>query len=478
MALCGRSIVCLTAPRGNVARLPLAFAVACARAVGTLSRRLGKGGGTSAPGRVLLGVRPGAVGELAARLPDGTVMVSATNGKTTTSRLLGSCITAKGWSTVANSAGANLFFGVATALLDPGIISGTTTFGVFEVDEFALPSVVDQVAPRVLLLMNVFRDQLDRYGELESILDSWAQMISRLPTTTTLVLNADDPAIAALDDGRHPVVWFGLDDPSVASAQMAHAADSTRCRRCAHDLGYAWSTVGHMGEWACPQCGAHRPSRDVSATRVELLGVGAVRLEMRTPQGSISTQVALPGLHNAYNVVAATAAALALGVEPEIIGAALAQADAAFGRAERVEIDGKSLVLLLAKNPAGANVTIQTVQLDPAPLHLLVSLNDRTADGRDVSWIWDVDYEMLLPRIAHLTVTGDRAYELALRFVYAGFPRERIQIELGAEAALDSALDALEGDGVLYVLPTYTAMLELRSILVNRGALRAYWEHV
>jgi lipid II isoglutaminyl synthase (glutamine-hydrolysing) len=460
-----------------VARVPLAFAVACARTAGTLSRRLGKGGGTSAPGRVLLGLRPSAVGELAARLSDGAAVVSATNGKTTTSRLLGSCIAAQGWSTVANRAGANLFFGVATALLDHGVTDGTTTFGLFEVDEFALPSVVDQVAPRVVLLMNVFRDQLDRYGELESILDSWAQMISRLPTTTTLVLNGDDPAIAALDDGRHPVVWFGLDDPSVAHTQLAHAADSIRCRKCAHDLDYTWSTVGHMGEWKCPQCGAHRPRRDVTATRVDLVGVGAVRLAMRTPHGRITTEVALPGLHNAYNVVAATAAALALGVEPEIIGAALADTHAAFGRAERVEIDGKSLVLLLAKNPAGANVTIQTVQLDPAPLHLLVSLNDRTADGRDVSWIWDVDYELLLPRIAHLTVTGDRAYELALRFVYAGFPRERIHIELDVHAALDTALDALEGDAVLYVLPTYTAMLELRSLLVNRGALRAYWEH-
>ena len=426
---------------------------------------------------MLLRLRPEAIQELASTLHRGSLVLSATNGKTTTARLIGSCVATEGWTTVSNRAGANLVYGVATALLDGASADPPPQFGLFEVDEFALPDVVERLAPRVVVLMNLFRDQLDRYGELETIAESWARMIARLPVSTTLVLNADDPAIAALADGTHPVLFFGVDDPSAALGALPHAADSTRCRVCASTLAYERVTLGHMGDWHCPHCGARRPAPEVAARRVELLGTTAISLEISTPHGDVTARVALPGMHNAYNATAAVAAALALGIAHEHIGPSLAAAEAAFGRSERVMVSGHEVVLLLSKNPAGANVTVQTVQLDPDPLHLLIALNDRTADGKDVSWIWDVDYEPLLDRLGDLVITGDRPYDMALRFLYAGLARERIRIEPDPEKALDTALAQLPAGRALYVLPTYTAMLGLRSILVERGAASAYWEH-
>jgi UDP-N-acetylmuramyl tripeptide synthase len=216
---------------------------------------------------------------------------------------------------------------------------------------------------------------------------------------------------------------------------------------------------------------------DVAARHVALSGTTGLDLELSTPVGDISAHIALPGVHNAYNATAAAAAAIALGIDRAAIGPALAAAEAAFGRAERVSVAGHEVVLLLAKNPAGANVTVQTVLLDAAPLHLLIALNDRTADGKDISWIWDVDYEPLIERLGDLVVTGDRAYDMALRFVYAGLDRGRIRIEPDPTRALDAALAHLPEGRPLYVLPTYTAMLGLRSILVDRGVASAYWEH-
>ncbi len=446
-----------------------------ARTVGRLSRRLGRGGGTSAPGKVLLRIDPGAIERLAADLPHGAVVISATNGKTTTARLVAECLSGAGLRAVANGAGANLLSGVATALLDGGRRRPRPQIGLFEVDEAALPEVARRLAPRVIVLMNLFRDQLDRYGELESIAQRWAELIHRLPTDTILVLNADDPAVAELADGRHRTIFFGVDDPAVALDALPHAADSTRCRRCGQPLVYRSVTLGHMGDWRCSACHAARPARDVALERVVLDATRGSDITLRTPNGAIETHIAVPGIHNAYNAAAAAAAAIALEIPTVVIGPALAAGQAAFGRAERVVIGDREAVLLLAKNPAGANTTVHTVLLDPQPLNILVALNDRTADGTDVSWIWDVDYEPLLARLAHLTVTGDRAHDMALRFAYAGFARERIRVEPDPARAFDAALGDVEAGATLYVLPTYTALLELRAILARRGLVKEFW---
>jgi UDP-N-acetylmuramyl tripeptide synthase len=266
-----------------------------------------------------------------------------------------------------------------------------------------------------------------------------------------------------------------VDDPAVALPSLPHAADSIRCRVCASPLAYEMVTLGHLGHWRCTSCGEARPVPSVRATRVELRGARAIGLTVETPEGPVRAELPLPGLHNAYNATAAVAGAIALGVPREAIERGLGRSAAAFGRGERLALDGRELVILLAKNPTGANETVRTVLLEPGPLHLLIALNDRTADGQDVSWIWDVDYEPLLERAASLTLTGDRAYDLALRFRYAGLPADRMTVLPDRAAALDAATATVPRGGSLHVLPTYTAMLELRDLLVRRGVAQAFW---
>ncbi len=444
-----------------------------ARLAGRLSRLSGRGGGTALPGVVLLKLRPRAAEELSAGLADGSVVISATNGKTTTARMVRSATDAAGIVSVANTAGSNLLRGVATALLDA---DPAATLGVFEVDEAALDDVVDQVRPRVIVLMNLYRDQLDRYGELESLVAEWRQLVAGLGDRTILVLDADDPAVAYLGEGRPGVVFFGIDDPDVARAERSHAADSTHCPRCDAPLDYTMVTIAHLGHWRCSSCGLARPRPDVSAERVALRGVEGFDIEIDTPTGPVSAPISLPGLHNAYNATAAVAAGHALGLDRELVGQAIAGTGAAFGRGERVTVGGRELVLLLAKNPAGANENVRTVLTHPGDLHVLALLNDRTADGQDVSWIWDVDYEPLLERLASLTVSGDRAHDLALRFVYGGLAPDRLTVQPDPAAAIDHVVETTPAGATVFVLPTYTAMLDLRAELVSRGVTHSFWE--
>lgn len=446
-------------------------AIALARTAGRLSRRLGRGGGTSLPGNLLLRLEPDAAGQLARDLPSGSVMVSATNGKTTTTRLIGAILDDAGHRVVMNTAGANLMSGVTTALME----RGEADIGLFEVDEAALPEATSQIAPRALLLMNLFRDQLDRYGELEALAGIWAEMVGRLGPRTTLVVNADDPAVADLGSDRPGRITFGIDDVPGDRA-LPHAADSTRCRQCSAELAYSAVTIAHMGHWSCPNCAATRPTPDVRATSVTLDGLNGQKLTIEAPEGVIEANLALPGLHNAYNATAAAALALSLDIPPEVIGPALSARAAAFGRGEVVPIDGRDLVLLLAKNPAGANENVHTLLLDAEPLSLLILLNDRAADGRDISWIWDVDYELLLPHIDQLIVSGDRAWDLGLRFRYAGLASERITVIPEIGGALDAAVASTPEGSRLHVLPTYTALLDVRARLRRRGVVDAFWQ--
>ena len=450
---------------------------AVARAVGRASRALGRGGGTSVPGVVLLRIHPGAVRALAADLGGGTVLVSATNGKTTTTRLLAGALRADGAEVITNGAGANLLTGVASALAAHRPRHPGTARGLFECDEAALPAVAERVRPRAIVLMNLFRDQLDRHGELEAIATRWQAMLDGEAGSTRLVLATDDPAIAALGDG-HDVLWFGIDDPGAGMDALPHAADSTRCRRCDAPLAYDAVWVGHLGRWHCPACGLARPALHVAVIDAGLHGASGATPRIRTPDGEVTLDLALPGLHNVMNAAAALAGAVAMGIPAGTAAAAISAVPAAFGRAERVKVGGRDVVLLLAKNPAGANENVRTLLLEPGEHDLLVALNDRIADGRDVSWIWDVDWEMVLPRVRRLTATGERAHDLALRFRYAGLPADRLHVIPDHGAALTAALAATPPGGCLEVLPTYTAMHDIRSDLVARGAAGEFWDDV
>jgi UDP-N-acetylmuramyl tripeptide synthase len=366
---------------------------------------------------------------------------------------------------VHNRAGSYMSWGVATALLDAGREPGQ--LGLFEVDEAWLPRVARELQPRAYLLSNLFRDQLDRYGELELLADRWAELVAEQDGRASFVLNADDPLVADLGRGRKGVTYFGLDDDSQALPGMQHAADSKHCRNCGTPYTYEAVYLGHLGRYRCPNCGRERPRPDVSATRVELRGMSGSGVELRTPQGRLSLTLPLPGLYNVYNAVAAAALALQLGVPLATVGEALEGFAGAFGRVETIAVDGRSLSILLVKNPAGANEVLRTLTLEDGRLDLWLALNDRIADGRDVSWIWDADFELLAGRVRRVTCSGTRAEELALRLKYAGVDGE-LEVERDLGDSLDSALAGAESDR-LYALPTYTALLDLRDLLARRG---------
>ena len=452
-------------------RLPLIASVALARAAASVSRFARTGAGTTIPGRVLTLLSPDAVERLARRLPQGAVLVSATNGKTTTAAMAAEVLGGRA-RLAHNRAGANLVSGVASALLS----SRDAELGLFEVDEGALPNIARTVRPRVLVLGNLFRDQLDRYGELELVAERWRGVVSRLPKESTLVANADDPQIGDLARLHARSLTFGIDDPRHAHPALQHAADSKWCIDCGTPYEYAAAYVGHLGDYRCPSCGHARPSLAVAAREIELGGLDSVSFELSTPDWSRRLRLPLPGIYNVYNALAAAALVHVLGVPADQIVSGLERFSAAFGRFERIELVDATLLLLLIKNPAGANEVVRTLVAGGPPSVAVVALNDDIADGRDVSWIWDVDFEPLLGRLERVVATGDRAAELALRFVYGGMESDAVEVVSDLEDAFDRGLELIPAGGELVVLPTYTAMLDLQAIVSERGYARPYWE--
>ena len=453
----------------------LAPKLAAAKAVGSLARRAGRGGGTSLPGKVLTRLEPHAIGLLAGRLQHGSVVISATNGKTTTAAMVASVLERGGHRLVHNRAGANMAGGVASALADASRRGGRELdgdLGLFEVDEFWLGPLVEELDPRALLLGNLFRDQLDRYGELDAIADRWASVVAARAGRSRLVLNADDPLIADLGRDGDPL-YYGVQDDAMAHSELQHASDSKHCRRCGHAYVYEAAYMGHLGRYHCPNCGRRRPDPAVAAEDVELRGIRSAAFTLRTPEGSTRIELPLPGLYNVYNALGAAALCLALEVPLAQIATGLAAVEPAFGRAETIELEGRPASLLLIKNPAGANEVLRTLTLEGGQLDLFGILNDGIADGRDVSWVWDADWEGLAPHVKRMTCSGTRAAELALRLKYAGVPVERLEVVEDLTDGLDHALRG--GDGPLYVLPTYTALLALRELLAQRGQAREYW---
>src|SRR3954454_21284580 len=447
-----------------------------ARAVGALSRRSGRGGGTTLPGRLLVRMAPDAIERLAGQLDRGSIVVSSTNGKTTTAGMISGILRADGRTPVHNRAGSNMHWGVATALLEQ---SGDE--GLFELDEGWLPRVAPQLRPRLLVLGNLFRDQLDRYGELERLADEWAELVAQLEGSCEFALNADDPLIADLGRDkelqRRPcVTYFGIEDTSQALPELQHAHDAKHCRRCGAPYVYDRAFVGHLGHYSCSNCDAGRPTPDVAATKIDLHGISGSRVHITTPEGDLDLDLPLPGLYNVYNALAAVTAGLRAGVPLERVREGLESMRAVFGRVETIDVSDKPVSILLIKNPAGANEVLRTLTLESSDggIDLWLALNDRIADGRDVSWIWDADFELLSGGVRRVICAGTRAPEMALRLKYAGWPENSIKVMDSIEGSLDAAVAAAPER--LFALPTYTALLELRTLLANRGLAADYWQ--
>jgi len=458
--------------------LRLSAAIILGKLTAGTSRALGLGGGTTLPGRVAQVVDPGVVRRLAGRLSSGVVIVTGTNGKTTTSRLISHIVRSAGLKPVHNRAGANLATGIAAALVQHATLrSGMRgDLGVFEVDEATLPVVSGALAPQSIVLTNLFRDQLDRYGELDIVAGRWQEALKTAPQTA-VIFNADDPLVADVGTGhRGPRVGFGIADASCGIGVIEHAADARYCYRCGNRYRYDAVFFGHMGLYRCEGCGWRRPDPEIVATDVRMRGIEGTEFSLQTPAGMRQVRTPLPGVYNIHNVLAAAAACLQLNVSLETIAGRSETFTPAFGRAEAVPLDGRQAIVLLAKNPAGFNEVLRTVLREPGDSVVMIAINDLTADGRDISWLWDVDFEMLAPGAAPIVVSGLRAEDMTLRLVYAGVDEARVTTVASVAAALDTAAALTAPARRLFILPTYTAMLELRRILQKRGVVRGFWE--
>lgn len=488
-----------------------AVSIAIGKAAGGLSRRLRLGGGTTLPGTVARRLAPGVLQDLSAALPHGAVLLTGTNGKTTTSRMLAEILRAGGERVLHNRAGANLIAGLTATVVADADWRGRprATLGLFETDEAALPQALAEIRPRLVLVHNLFRDQLDRYGEVDTVAETWRTALAELPAEAQVILNADDPAVADLGAGlAAKVTYYGIDDARHAAGAGAHIADSQFCRRCGQRYEFSLAFYAHIGHYRCPNCGHGRPEPQVRLARLELQGTSGSRLYLLYPGGAMEVDLPLPGLYNAANATAALAAALGLGVSASAARNALERFSAAFGRIERVSAgpSGPPMLIALIKNPVGATETVRMLvgaaggpesnaaqrasapesePSNPSPadppapsdgLHLLIAINDRFADGTDVSWLWDAEFEPLAGRVAAVTVSGTRAEDMAVRLKYAGVPEDLVRVEPTLGGAIDQALAALPSGATLYLLPTYTAMLELREELARRGWVRQFWE--
>ncbi|MCY4109567.1 MAG: MurT ligase domain-containing protein [Chloroflexi bacterium] len=452
------------------------LAIALGKVAGSLTRVLRLGGGTAIPGLTALKLSPGILERLLEAIPQGFVFVTGTNGKTTTAAMLSRILSAAGHEVLNNRTGSNLARGLVSHLIQRtsslgGLKVQPNSIGVFEVDEAALIAILPHAHPRVLLLTNLFRDQLDRYGEIDSISKEWGRVIHASGKSLHVVLNADDPAVVhAGARGQGDISTYGV-QAALDARVPDEWADSASCPLCSAQLHYRGLTFSHLGDYTCPDCGFERPAPGFAATEVDSVGLNPARFTLRRGDSLDRIDLDPPGLFNVYNALAAAAAASALDISAEDVKTGLEGFRPAFGRAERLVVDGVELVFLLVKNPAGANEVLRSLRQDPEPANYLMALNDRAADGEDVSWIWDIDFDGLMAK--SIVATGDRAEDLALRLKYAGLSdAESVIVDANSESALSRILRSA---GQVKILATYTAMLELRKLLVERGVLDPYW---
>jgi len=476
----------------------LTLALLASRGASWISRRFGRGGGTVLPGHIVPRIDPRALSTIAARLPAGSLLVSGTNGKTTTTRMVSQIVSRAGLVPIHNRSGANLMTGIVSAVTANADLSGNPRgdIGIFEADEAHVPVAVAALQPRVLALTNVFRDQLDRYGEVELVVQTWRRAISILRPDATLVLNADDPIIAQLgEDAPCTVVFFGLETRSIGSARLPHEADKRLCHRCGARIQYTWAYYGHIGHYRCSGCGWHRPEPAVRISAAKPRRDGGTDLTIEAAGERFEVSLPLSGLYNACNALAAVTVCRAVGIASEHIVEGLAAVEAVFGRQERIAIGDGSIVLNLVKNPVGFNQVLnalfgsefgvasaESVTAERGTRNaergtlLVIAINDLFADGTDVSWLWDVDFEMLSGRSLKIVCTGLRAHDMALRLKYAGVGEDAVQVEPRIEDAVDRAVRAAAAGAQVLVCPTYTAMLAVRSELQRRGAVAPFWE--
>ncbi|WP_051585810.1 MurT ligase domain-containing protein [Caldanaerobius polysaccharolyticus] len=457
--------------------LRLIFAIIVGKFTQRFLRAIGRGG-TSLPGKIVRKIDPHLLEKLAGRFTKGRIIVTGTNGKTTTCRMIKSIFERNGYKVLNNVSGANLISGLTTSVLNGCSFLGKPKGDILllEVDEATMPLACKEIKPHAVVVTNLFRDQLDRYTEIDRTLYLIDKGLKKLSRECKIVLNADDPRVAGLSRYHANSIFFGVDDRDISEGQREDL-DVQICDNCGSEYIYIRYVYSHLGEYKCPECGHSRPEPDVSLLKLVDRDISGSHLAVKCFKKDLDIYVPMVGMYNVYNALAAVAVASVFQVEPEVIRDGLAQNKTSFGRGEIVEVGNKRVMFFLVKNPAGYNQVINTIASLEGNKHLLLALNDKYADGTDVSWIWDVDFEelALMKGLKEIVTTGRRAQELTLRLKYAEVESEVITIN-DMEKALREAISRVPEGDVLFVLPTYTCMLELRRMLEKSGYAKPFWE--
>lgn len=497
-----------------------AVSIIAAKAISFILRKTGSGA-TAAPGLMALKIDPKLLLKLKSQLKF-SIIISGTNGKTTTSRMLASILKTAGIPFYHNRTGSNLLRGVASELINYSNIVGSfpRKTGLWEIDEAVFPHAAEQLKPKIVVLTNLFRDQLDRYGEINTLAKKWQKALEKLSPKTIVILNADDPTVASLGKNLTcQVIYFGIKDKSLGTLSLSHASDATLCPDCFLPLNYQACFVSHLGIYKCSKCGAIQPETNIDCLQAKFLKDSSIQAKIKAGTKEYSVKINLPGLYNIYNALASFSAASSLKIVPQKIIQGFKNFQPAFGRFEKIKIPSrgrsvsdrgnKSLKILLVKNPAGFNEVLKTlIQLTKEQKSsCLIVLNDLIADGRDVSWIWDVDFKLLKKvNIEKLIISGSRTYDMALRAKHAKIschsgasaiesqkrsyrPSDSRMTEKNSlhdnkdtkfviESNLKKAINLLlkSRSKNLFILPTYTAMLETRKILYKLGLVHSTWK--
>ncbi len=462
-------------------RARLAFAISAGKLAGASGRFFRIGGGTSLPGMIARRIDPNVLKSVVGASKAKKIVITGSNGKTTTARMTAAIADASGRRVSQNRTGSNLLQGVTSVAVNFADIFGRLDSDVllFEIDEATIPLAVPEIQPDVVVITNIFRDQLDRYGELYSVAKALNKMLESLPESATILLNGNDPQVANFGtNARAKRLFFGLETTEVGTPVPEQSADIIRCIHCNSDLVYEVAYMSHLGIYRCPECGYTLPKLDIAATSVKLAddGEGPTQVHLRTPQGEMELTIPLPGLHNVYNAAAAIGAAMAAGFEMDKVQSALTNIRPAFGRLEKIQAGDKTIYLTFVKNPTSFNLMLRLIAQHPGKKHLLLAASHTVVDGEDFAWLWDVELEAVASTILDAVCSGNKPEELAMRLKYAEIPPDHIKLIADREAALDAALKNVEPGGTLYIMSSYTPTHELRRIMQKRGWVRHFWE--
>jgi len=430
------------------------FAICCAKIAAVCIKILQIGEGATWPGEIAIRIAPDILKEITKKDIE-IIVVAGTNGKTTTAKMIETVVASKKRRVVRNESGANLDNGIVSTFIQDMLVPGKlqSTCFIFEIDEATVPNILLSLHPNVIVLLNLFRDQLDRYGEVDVIVEKWIHVLLRIPKITQVIINGDDPQLAYIGGLlSSPVQYFGLNNPDLFLSRIDHATDSIFCPKCGSRLTFGGVYFSHLGKWACGQCGFVHPH--LNGTDKDVI----------TP---------LDGVYNRYNAIASMMVGKVLGVADQEIADRLQTFTPAFGRMESIVYKGKKMCILLSKNPTGLNESLRAVLGQKKQGPLLFVLNDRIPDGRDVSWIWDSDIEMLQDYDWHIGVAGDRVYDMALRIKYAGVSDAQYTAYEDVKQAIDEMAHLTKVSEEVSIFTTYSAMLEVRKILTGKKMVHA-----